>query len=469
MQIQHPTAILIARAATAQDDITGDGTTSNILIIGETLKQSEKYIAESVHPRILADGFELAKNKALEALDQVKLEKDVEDKELLMNVARTSLNTKLGSDLAEKLTDIVAESILTIKQPDKPIDLFMVEIQTMLHKSETDTMFVKGLVLDHGTRHPNMPKSCKNAYILTCNIGLEYEKSEVNAGTFYKSAKQRERMVMAERAITDERVLRIIELKKQVCKDGESFVVVNQNGIDPGSLDMFAKEGIMAMRRAKRRNMERLTLAAGGTAVNSVNALSPDVLGFAENVYEHVLGEDKYVFIEGVKNPNSCTILIKGPTVHSINQVKDAVRDGLRAVKNTIDDGCVIPGGGAFEVFAHNYLMKYKETVKGKSKLGIQAFADALLIIPKTLAKNSGFDQNDALIAIQEAQSDGIIAGLDLETGEPFDPDLEGVYDNYRVKRQQLHLSSILSSQLLLVDEIMAAGKSQAKQAMPMQ
>jgi len=460
MQIQHPTASLIARAATAQDDITGDGTTSNVLIIGEALKQCERFLSEGVHPRILADGFELAKNEALKSLNRLRIEKTEADKEFLLNVARTSLRTKLTTKIADIVASIVVDAVLCVYVENRPIDLYMVEIMTMKHRTVEDTRLVRGLVLDHGVRHPRMPRSLKKVHILTCNISLEFEKTEVDAGLFYKSAADRDKLVEAERRFTDEKVKKIISLKREVCKEGEGFLVVNMKGIDPPSLEMFAREGIMALRRAKRRNMERLTLSSGGVAVNSVESLDPSVLGWAEEVHEHTLGEEKYTFIEGVKNPTSCTVLIKGPNDHTINQVKDALRDGLRAVKNTLEDGAVIPGGGAFEVGAYCDLMKFKETVKGKSKLGIQAYADALLVIPKTLASNSGFDPNDAIMPLIEEHNDGNVVGIDVSTGEPFDPEMEGVFDNYRVKRQQLHLSAVLASQLLLVDEVLRAGKS---------
>jgi len=222
---------------------------------------------------------------------------------------------------------------------------------------------------------------------------------------------------------------------------------------------MFAKAGILALRRAKRRNMERLTLACGGSPVNSVDDLTPDVLGFAGLVYEYALGEEKYTFVEGVKDPFSVTVLVKGPNQHTINQVKDALRDGLRAVKNTIQDECIIPGAGSFEVALHNDLMKFKQTVKGKQKLGVQVFAESVLVIPKTLANNGGFDPQDSIILLQEEISEGHIAGLDLDTGLTLDPIAEGIWDNYRVKRHYLHSASITSQQLLLVDEILRAGK----------
>jgi len=327
---------------------------------------------------------------------------------------------------------------------------------------------IKGLVLDHGTRHPDMPKRITNAFILTCNVSLEYEKSSQNAAVNYTNAEERTKMVEAERVYVDQRVKKIIALKKQVCdKPDKTFIVVNQQGIDPMSLDMFAKEGIMALRRAKRRNMERLTLAAGGIQVNSVEDLIPEVLGFAQTVYEHVVGEEKYTFIEGVNNPLSVSILIKGPNQHTINQIKDAVRDGLRSVKNALEDGFIIPGAGAFEIAAHDALSQYKDEVHGRAKLGVQAFADALLIIPKTLASNSGFDPQDTIISLLEDYRAGHVVGLSLSTGDPIDPTELGIWDNYRVKRQILHSSAVIASQLLLVDEIIRAGKTGGKAEQP--
>jgi T-complex protein 1 subunit zeta len=288
MQIQHPTASLIARVATAQDDITGDGTTSNVLIIGELLRQADRYISEGLHPRLITEGFELAKEKALEVLEQIKVKKEM-DRAVLVNVSRTSLRTKVHVDLADLLTEHVVDAVLAIRRPAEAIDLHMVEIMEMQHKTDMDTSLIRGLVLDHGARHPDMPKRVENAYILTCNVSLEYEKSEVNSGFFYKSAAEREKLVQAERAFTDQRVKKVIEFKNKVC-DGtdKKFVLINQKGIDPMSLDMLAKAGILALRRAKRRNMERLALACGGVAVNSFEDLTTDCLGYAGLVYEYV-------------------------------------------------------------------------------------------------------------------------------------------------------------------------------------
>merc|ERR1711915_626738 len=301
MQIQHPTASLIARASTAQDDITGDGTTSTVLLIGEFLKQADLYINEGLHPRIITEGFDKAKEKALEVLDSMKINiTDEEKQNILTSISATSLGTKVHPQLASQLTSIIVDAVQAIQVENKPIDLHMVELMEMQHRSEMETQLVKGLVLDHGGRHPDMPKRLENCYILTCNVSLEYEKTEVNSGFFYKSAEDREKLVTAERKFIEDRVQKIIELKKKVCtkENGKTFVVINQKGVDPFSLDAFAKEGMMALRRAKRRNMERLALACGGVAMNSVDDLTEDCLGQAGLVYEHVLGENKFTFVE---------------------------------------------------------------------------------------------------------------------------------------------------------------------------
>lgn len=468
MQIQHPTASLIAKVATAQDDITGDGTTSNVLIIGEMLKQADNYVQEGVHPRIITEGFEVAKKKALEVLDSFRIDEKV-TRERLLNVAHTSLSTKVHHKMASQLTEIVVDAVLAVKTDNEPLNLHMVEIMEMQHKLDCDTTLVKGIVMDHGARHPDMKKRVENAFILTCNVSMEYEKSEVNAGFFYKSAGEREKLVEAERRFTNDKVNKIIQLKKEVCDasgDGEEkgFVVINQKGIDPMSLDMLAKAGIVALRRAKRRNMERLVLACGGQAMNSVDELTPDCLGQAGLVFEHVLGESKFTFVEKCANPKSVTIMIKGPNKHTITQIKDAVRDGLRAVKNAIEDDCVVPGAGGFQIKAYDELMKFKPSVKGRAQLGVQAFADALLVIPKVLAQNAGLDPQECIVKLQqEYASSGIPVGLDLVSGEPISPADAGIFDNYCVMKQLLNSCTIIASNLLLVDEMMRAGMATLK------
>ena len=537
MQIQHPTAIMIARTATAQDDgesdradggrrqaaaspppprarlgepggrapapsppgrqvggepepaapahphspplcplrrpaffllpVTGDGTTSSVLFTGELLKYAERYISEGVHPRIIADGFELAQQRVLPFLERFKIAKPgaAKDRELLASVARTSLRTKLQPEMADHITDIVTDAVLCVQREGQPIDLHMIERMHMLHRTDNESRLVKGLVLDHGSRHPDMPISLENCHILIANISLEYEKTEVTSTFTYSNAGERERMVEAERRFTDAKVRQIVELKRRVCtpENKKSFVIINQKGIDPFSLDLLAKEGVIALRRAKRRNAERLQLACGGYTINSADDLSEACLGYAGKVYEVTLGEDKFTFVEDCAAAQSCTILLKGPNEHTIAQLKDAVRDGMRAVVNTIEDAAVVPGAGSFEVAAAEDLRSYAMTeVTGKVKLGVLAFADALMVVPKVLAENSGFDMQETIIMLQEQRlklGGAVPVGLDCQTGGSMLPVQLGIYDNVRVKKQIIQLGTVLASQLLLVDEVLRAGR----------
>ncbi|XP_004684958.1 PREDICTED: T-complex protein 1 subunit zeta-2 isoform X1 [Condylura cristata] len=464
MQIQHPTASLIAKVATAQDDITGDGTTSNVLIIGELLKQADLYISEGLHPRIIAEGFEAAKVKALEVLEEVKIETEMK-REILLDVARTSLRTKVHADLADVLTECCPSSLLQLYEYNSNfIPNFRVYIQSKKHDSIFNRL-VRGLILDHGARHPDMKKRVEDAFILTCNVSLEYEKTEVSSGFFYKTAEEKEKLVKAERKFIEDRVQKIIDLKNKVCaQSNKGFVVINQKGIDPFSLDALARHGIVALRRAKRRNMERLSLACGGVAVNSLEDLSVDFLGYAGLVHEYTLGEEKFTFVENCINPRSVTLLVKGPNKHTLTQIKDAVRDGLRAIKNAIEDGCVVPGAGAVEVAIAEALVTYKHSIQGRARLGVQAFADALLIIPKVLAQNSGYDLQETLVKVQaEHLESKQPVGIDLNTGEPMIAAEAGVWDNYCVKKQLLHSCTVIATNILLVDEIMRAGMSSLK------
>lgn len=471
MQIQHPTAVMIARAATAQDEITGDGTTTVVLLVGELLKQAERFITEGVHPRIITDGFEIARKETLKYLSEFQQKKPAAqlDRELLLQVARLSLSTKVNQKLSEVLTPIVTDAVLAVRDAEdaKKVDLHMVEIMTQQHQSAYQTELVNGLVLDHGARHPDMPTVVDNAYVLILNVSLEYEKTEVNSGFYYSSADQRAKLVESERKFVDDKLRKIVELKNEVCglNGDKGFVIINQKGIDPMSLDVLAKHNILALRRAKRRNMERLQLVTGGEAQNSVDDLSPLVLGYSGRVYEQTLGEDKFTFVTENRLPKSVSILIKGATQHVLKQTQDAVRDGLRAVSNAIKDESLVPGAGAFFLAANHHLLEaLPKLTKGKTKTGVQAFAEALLVVPKTLVTNAGFDALDTVSSCQDEILEGHVVGIDLESGEPFDPEVEGIWDSYRVLRNAITSAMGISSNLLLCDELLKAGRSSLKE-----
>jgi len=448
--------------------MVGDGTSTAVVFIGELMKQADRYLSEGVHPRLIAEGVDIGKSLAIEFLDSFKQDKEP-DRELLISVARTALRTKVHTEIADVLTDVVVDAVAMIQREGVPLDSHMVEVQSMKHRMGVETKLIKGLVLDHGARHPDMPRKLTNCYVFACNIELEYEKTEVNSSFYYNSAEQREKMVEAERKVVDERCKAIIELKKSVC-DGtdKNFVIVNMRGIDPMSLDMFAKEGIIALRRAKRRNMERLALAAGCTCVQAVEGLSADCLGSAGLVYEYTLGEEKFTFMEELKDPNSCTVLIRGPNAFTIGLINESLRDGLRTVKNTIESKAVVPGAGAFEVAANKYLKDNLDRAQGRAKLGVEVFAESLLVVPKAIAENSGHDAQDVIIKIQEAMAanPGVPVGIDVHTGEVLEPEGAGIMDTYLSKRHMISTAPVIANQLLLVDEILRAGRKKEKDKM---
>jgi len=321
MQIQHPTASMIGRAANAQDDMVGDGTTTSVLFVGELMRQAERYCGDGIHPRVLVDGIELAKCESLKFLETFKQDKEI-TRELLVDVAKSSLNTKIHPKLGNPLCEILVDAVQTISKKNEntiagrneQVDLHMIEIMHMQHKMSTESKLVRGLVLDHGGRYSELPSSMENVYILCLNVSLEYEKTEVHSGFFWSNAEQREKLIESEREFTDSKVRQIVDLKRKLC-DGtdKNFIVINQKGIDPPSLEILARDGIVGIRRCKKRNGERIPLACGGQQLNSIDDMSEKDLGFAKHVYEQCLGDDKYTFIEGVENPFSCTILIKGP------------------------------------------------------------------------------------------------------------------------------------------------------------
>ena len=259
MTITHPTALMIARSAAAQEEVCGDGTSSVVLYVGEIMRQCMVHIEEGIHPSLLADGIEKGIELSLQYLSEhkIRIENDI-----LTQLVKTVIGTKLSAQLVNHLSKDIVEAVeISRNNPTiQGIDLHMVELMHMRHKTDLDTRLIRGLVLDHGPRHPDMPKSLKNCFILTLNVSLEYEKTEINSGFFYSTPEQREKLVESERAFVDEKIRKIIALKQSVCTKGEGFVIINQKGIDPMSLDLLQKQNIFALRRAKRRNMERYPL-----------------------------------------------------------------------------------------------------------------------------------------------------------------------------------------------------------------
>ena len=449
MQIQNPIASLIARTISAQNYRIGDGTTSIIVILGETFKHIEKYIEKGVHPQILYQGMNLGKRELDRWLSTQKFPLKV-DKNTLFSIAKSVLSTKLKSTLSKKLADILSEAILTVYREGEEIDIQMIEIISIENQIEFESRFVKGIVLDHGSRHSGMPNILYDSFILLCNISLEYETTEFESEISFNCCDNQQKFLLKEREYVDQKVKKIIQIKRSVCKDKKKgFLVVNQKGIDTLSLDLLAKEGILAVRRAKRQNLERISLMCNAVPVNSIDDIKPEILGYAGLVYEQIIGDEKFTFIENVTNPFSGTILIKGKNIFLRQQIKDAIKSGLMSLKIFSKDKCALHGGGQIEIQANKHLTLYSECIKGKKKFGVIALAKGMLSIPKILSENSGDDPYKyySYISKNIAQSYSVSHFSDLNQ--------YNILDCWTVKKQIYESVVSLASTVLLIDEIL--------------
>jgi T-complex protein 1 subunit zeta len=321
----------------------------------------------------------------------------------------------------------------------------------MDNRTEVESRFVKGIVLDHGARHPDMPKILHNAFILICNISLEYEKTELNSVFLFDSSEKQEKFFAREREVIDRKIYKIIQLKRFVCKNGtKSFVIINQKGIDNISLDILCREGILGIRRAKRRNMERLSLLCNAIPINSVEDISPEILGFAGIVYEQTIGEEKFTFIENVSNPFSGTILIRGNNSFLRKHTEEVIRDGLKTVKLCFEDIGYLPGAGEIENKGKDHLCNYAKKFSGGKKIGILTLANSLLSIPNVLHENEGkgFYKNTV-----KKKTKKEISGQKIE--EKKNIKNRNILDCFSSKKQVLNTVSIIALQILQIDEIL--------------
>nr|UXY88509.1 T-complex protein 1, zeta SU [Cryptomonas curvata] len=448
MQIQNPIASLIAKTVAAQNHKLGDGTTSIIVILGELFKQIEKYIEKGIHPQVIHQGIDLGRRELEKWLPSQIIKLKVEKSNLIL-LAKSVLSTKLKDKLAFKIAHIVTDAILTIYREGEEIDLDMIEIISMESQVEFESRFIKGIVLDHGSRHIGMPSILNDSFILLCNISLEYEKTELDSEFMFNSTDKQEKLSIKERECIDKKVKKIIQLKRSVCRDSKKgFLVINQKGIDVISLDLLSKEGILGIRRAKRRNMERISLMCNAVPINSVDNIKAEVLGYAGLVYEQIIGEEKYTFIENVSNPFSGTILIKGRNSFLKQQIKDVIQSSLTTLKLFIKDKCALMGGGRIELASYNHLISYSDLIKGRKKFGIIALAIGILNIPKILSENSGEDPYLYFNKIENT----FLPNNDLILGSKWNQ--TDILDCFTIKKQIFNSVCLVANTILLIDEI---------------
>ncbi|USG99959.1 TCP-1/cpn60 chaperonin family protein [Thermococcus argininiproducens] len=459
IDVQHPAAKMIIEIAKTQDKEAGDGTTSAVVIAGELLAKAEELLDQNIHPSIIIKGYTLAAEKAQEIIDKIAISVEPDNEETLTKIASTSVTGKNAESHKELLAKLAVNAV---KQVAEKLDSkYVVDIDNIkLEKKEggsvKDTQLIRGVVIDKERVHPRMPKKIEGAKIALINEALEVKKTETDAKINITSPDQLYAFLEQEEKMLQEMV-------EQVAATGAN-VLFCQKGIDDLAQHYLAKAGILAVRRVKKSDMEKLAKATGAKIVTNVKDLTSEDLGYAELVEERKVAGENMIFVEGCKNPKAVTILIRGGTEHVVDEVERALEDAIKVVKDVMEDGAILPGGGATELELSIKIDEFAKQVGGKEQLAIESFAEALKIIPKTLAENAGLDTIDVLVkAISEHKNKGKAIGVDVFGGEPADMIERGVIEPARVKRQAIKSASEVAIMILRIDDVIAAKLSKGE------
>ena len=453
IDVQHPAAKMIIEIAKTQDKEAGDGTTTAVVIAGELLAKAEELLDQNIHPSIIIKGYTLAAEKAQEIIDSIAISVEPDNEETLTKIASTSITGKNAESHKDLLAKLAVEAVKQVAEKINgtyTVDIDNIKLEKKEGGSVRDTQLIKGVVIDKERVHPRMPKKVTNAKIALINDALEVKKTETDAKINITSPDQLYAFLEQEEKMLQEMV-------EQVAATGAN-VLFCQKGIDDLAQHYLAKHGILAVRRVKKSDMEKLAKATGAKVVTNVKDLTSEDLGYAEVVEERKVAGENMIFVEGCKNPKAVTILIRGGTEHVVDEVERALEDAIKVVKDVMEDGAILPGGGATELDLSIRLDEFAKQVGGKEQLAVEAFAEALKIIPKTLAENAGLDTIDVLVkAISEHKNKGKAIGVDVFAGEPADMLERGVIEPARVKRQAIKSASEVAIMILRIDDVIAA------------
>ncbi len=458
IDVQHPAAKMMVEVAKTQDSEVGDGTTTSVILAGELLKRAKKLIEQKIHPTVITEGFRKAADKAIEILDNMSVKSGIDDEEGLKNVAMTCMSSKIVSESKEMLAQICMDAIKAIAEKDDNgkwvADIDKVQIQKKEGDSIDDTGLIKGIILDKEVVSPGMPKIVKDAKILLLQSAIEIEKTEFDAKLQITSPEQIQQFLDEE-----EKMLRTMVEK---IEKSETNVVICQKGIDDLAQHFLSKAGIMAIRRVKKSDIEKLSKATGGMIFTNLDDVTPEKLGYAGVVEERKIMNDSWIFIEECKDPKSVVILIRGGTELVVDEVERAIHDALCVIRDVVEDQKIVGGGGAPEIETAIQLREYASTLGGREQLAVEVFADSLDIIPKTLAENAGLDQIDTLMKLRASHQQGNkFAGHDLDTGDVIVDMMKiGVVEPTIVKAQAIKSSTEATSMILRIDDIIASAKS---------
>ena len=459
VDVEHPAAKMLVEVAKTQDQQCGDGTTSAVVLAGELLKRSEYLLEQNIHPTVITRGYQLASEEARRLLEkEIGTTVKAGDEEILIDCATTAMGSKGVFGSRDHLAKIAVRAVQKVaeKRGDRTVaDVDQIKVEKRQGGTISDTELIEGIVLDKERGHPRMPGTVKNAKIALLNSALEIKKTEIESKINIKSPDQIQ-------SFLDEEDKTFHKMVASVKASGAN-VVVCQKGIDDVVLHYLAKEGIYAVKQVKESDLQKLARATGGQIVTGVKDLTAGDLGSASQVEERKVGDDDMTFVTGCSNPRSVSILIRGGTEHVTQEVERALQDALKVVSSVVEDGVVCPGGGATEIDLSVKLRKFAPTVGGREQLAVEAFAQALEVIPWALAENGGYDSINTLIELRGAH-EGAHAnrnvGVNLADGKAADMWKLKVVEPLRVKRQALTSATEVATMVLRIDDIIASKKS---------
>jgi len=456
MDIQHPAAKMMVEVAKTTDDEVGDGTTSVVVLSGRLLELAEELINKNIHPTIIVDGYRAAAEKTLSSLNEIAIKVSPTDKGMLKKAAMTSMGSKLVSDYRDYLSDLVVDAVLKVAQKDDgeyKVDLDDIKINKKAGESLLSTELIDGIAIDKEVVHSGMPKRIDKANIALINSAIEVEKTEFSAKI---SIERPEEM----QAFLDEEERMLREMVENITAAGAN-VLICQKGIDDLAQHFLAKQGVLTIRRCTQSNMEKLAKATGAKIVLNIEELTSEDLGHADLVEERKIGEDKWVFIEGCTNPKAVTMLIRGGTDKVVDEADRSIHDALCVVRDIVLAPSVVAGGGAPELEVSSRVRKWAESLSGKEQLAALAFAEALEVIPITLAENAGLDSIDILVELRSRHEKGELwAGVDVFNGKVNDMAELDVYEPLAVKEQIIKSASEVAAMILRIDDVIASGRS---------
>jgi thermosome len=456
MDVQHPAAKMMVEVAKTQDDEVGDGTTSAVVLAGELLTKAQALMDKDVHATVIVDGYESAGVKALEFLRKIGVKVQPINKAMLKKVAAVAVGSKMLAEYRDFVADFAVDAVLQVAEKSGSAyraDVDDVKVEKKPGGSLTDTVLIQGIILDKEVVHPGMPKRVESAKIALLNCALEVEKTEFDAKLNVQNPDQM-------KAFLDEEENILRNMVDKIASSG-SNVVICEKGIDDVAQHFMAKKDILAVRRVKQSDMEKLAKSTGGRIITNLDDMKSTDLGHASLVEERKVSDDKMTFVEGCKNPKAVSILVRGGTERVVDEAERAIHDALCVVRDVVVEPYVVAGGGAVEAELSRLLRARAQKLSGKEQLAFQAYADALEAIPLTLAENAGMDPINALMEIRSKhQAKQIWAGIDPVKGRVTDLSKLEVYEPLTVKVQALKSAGEAAGMILRIDDVIAASKS---------